>query len=70
MTTIDYYTLFALALMTLALLVVPPAVKFFRLVAEGEREVEAAKQRIAARQTTHVTLPAVPDDEPDPEEQT
>lgn len=70
MTTTDYYTLFALALATLALLIVPPVVKFFRLVAEGEREVEAAKQRIAARQTALANLPAVPDDEPDPTEQT
>lgn len=70
MTTPDYYTLFALGLVTLALLVVPPIVKFFRLVAEGEREVEAAKQSIAARQAVHANLPAVPNGGPEPEEQT
>lgn len=71
MTTTDYYILFALSLATLALLVVPPVVKFFRLIEEGERETEAAKRRIAARQATSVNLPAVlPDDWPDPQEQT
>ena len=70
MTTNDYYTLFTLALVTLALLVVPPAVKFLRLVKEGEREFEAAKRRIAARQLARPNLPAVISGEPDPEEQT
>lgn len=70
MTTTDYYTLFALALVTLALLIVPPIMKFLRLLEEGEREIEAAERRVAARQTAHANLPAVPDDEPAPKEQT
>lgn len=70
MTTTAYYTLFALELATLTLLVVPPVVKFFRLVSEGEKETEAAKQRIAARQAAKANLPAVLDGEPDPPEET
>lgn len=69
MTTTDYYTLFTLALVTLALLVIPPLVKLFRLEAEGQREVEAAKRRIAARQLARTNLPVVIDGDPDPEEQ-
>ena len=68
MTLTDYYTLLALGLITLALLVVPPVVKFIRLIEEGEREVEAARRRIAARQAMPSNLPAVPDTGPTPEE--
>lgn len=70
MTLTDYYTLFTLALVTLALLVVPPIVKVFQITAEGEREVEAARQRIAARQSQPTILPAVLDGAPDPQERT
>lgn len=71
MTTFDYYILFALSLATLALLVVPPVVKFFRLIEEGERETEAAKRRIAVRQAASVNLPTIlPEDWPDPQEDT
>jgi hypothetical protein len=70
MTITDYYTLFTLTLVTLAFLVVPPVVKFIRLIEESERETEAAKRRIAARQATQTNLPAVPYDWPDPQEQT
>jgi hypothetical protein len=70
MTTTDYYSLFALALVTLALLIVPPVVKLFQLTAEGEREVEAARQRIAAWQSRAASLPAVLDGAPDPQERT
>jgi hypothetical protein len=70
MTLTDYYTLFTLALVTVSLLVVPPIVKLFQLTAEGEREVEAARQRIAARQIRPTSLPAVLDGVPDPQERT
>jgi len=70
MTTTDYYTLFTLALVTLALLIVPPIKKLFQLIAEGERDVEAAKQRIAARQSQAASPPAVVDSAPDPQERT
>jgi len=72
MTLTDYYTLFALELATLALLVVPPVVKLFQLIKEGEQDTEAAKRRIAARQLAHApaNLPTLPDVGADPEEQT
>jgi hypothetical protein len=70
MTTTDYYTLFTLDLTTLALLIVPPIRKLFQLIAEGERDVEAAKQRIAARQSQAASPPAVVDSERDPQERT
>lgn len=70
MTTTDYYTLLTLALVTLALLVIPPVVKLLQILAEGEREMEAARQRIAARQSQPSNLPAVLDSAPDPQERT
>lgn len=70
MTLNDYYTLLSVELVTLALLVVPPVVKLFQLIKEGEQETAAAKRRIAARQLAPVNLPALPDVGADPEEQT
>ena len=70
MTTTAYYTLLALELATLTLLVVPPVVQLFQLIREGEQETEAAKRRIAARQLVSANLPALPDIGSEPEEQT
>jgi hypothetical protein len=70
MTLTDYYTLFALELATLALLVVPPVVKLFQLIREGELETENAKRRIAARQLVPANPAALPDIGPDPKELT
>ncbi len=70
MTSTVYYVLLALGLAVLAALAVPPLVKFFRLIDEGELETKAAKRRIAARQLAGTHLPAIPDSPPDPEEQT
>lgn len=70
MTTTAYYTLLALELATLTLLVVPPVAQLFRLAQEGEQETAAAKRRIAARALVPANLPALPDIGADPEEQT
>lgn len=70
MTLTDYYALLTLAVVTLALLVVPPAVAFNREDNEATKEREAAKRRIAARQLASANLPAVPEVGPDPKEGT
>lgn len=64
----DYYTLLALSLAALALLVGPPVVQLFRLIDEGEKETEAARRRIAARKAAMPNLPAVEHGEPDLED--
>ncbi|MEV7321228.1 hypothetical protein [Streptomyces sp. NPDC093970] len=70
MTSTLYYVLLAPGLLVLAVLATPPVVKFFALIREGERDMAAAKQRIAARELAAATLPAVPDNPPDPKELT
>jgi hypothetical protein len=70
MTPTDYYTLLALELVTLTLLVVPPVIAVIRMDNEATNEREAAKRRIAARALASANLPAVPDIGADPEEQT
>ncbi|NUL28416.1 hypothetical protein HRW09_02290 [Streptomyces lunaelactis] len=70
MTLTDYYTLLALALVTLAFLTVPPVIALIREDNEATKEREAAKRRIAARQLASANLPALPDIGADPEEQT
>ncbi|WP_131786572.1 hypothetical protein [Protofrankia symbiont of Coriaria ruscifolia] len=70
MTLTNYYTLLALELATLALLVLPPVAQLFQIIREGEQETEDAKRRIAARALAPANLPALPDIGPDPEELT
>jgi hypothetical protein len=70
MSLTDYYTLLAVNAVTLVLLVGPPLLKFMRLISEGQRETEAAKQRIVAGQAAATHPLAAWDDEPDPQEET
>lgn len=70
MTLSNYYALLTVALVTLGLLVVPPAIALIREDNEATKEREAAKRRIAARQLASANLPALPDIGADSEEQT
>lgn len=57
MTATDYYILHTLSFVTFVLLAVPPIIKFMLLIEEGEQEVKAARQRIAARHANRDSLP-------------
>lgn len=59
----EYYELLAVGWATLALLVVPPLVKFSKFVRDGEMEREAFKQRVAARLAAGNDSPAAAGDD-------
>ena len=54
-----YYTLLALEVVTLVLLVIELFIKFVRVVEQEERETEEFKKRIAARQAANANAPAI-----------